>query len=90
MGEVASFGRRRQPDSRRHEEEQLRETGECERNRHPLPAARHGPLQHVKPKLEEQKPGGLVCSLYFEGNNSRWLSEDSTSGFQNKGVLMLI
>lgn len=66
MGEVPLLVRRRQPVSRQHEEEQLRETGEFRQNR----PARHGPFYNVKPKLEEQKPHGLVLSLYSEGDNS--------------------
>lgn len=60
VGEVPSPVLHRQPDSRQHEEEQLRETGECYRDRHRPPAARDGPFSDVKPKLEEQKPQGLV------------------------------
>ncbi|TMS01254.1 Pleckstrin homology domain-containing family O member 1 [Larimichthys crocea] len=59
VGEVPTASRRRQPDSGQHEEEQLRETGECQRNRHRAPAARDGPLydgpqdsaqQHLQPE----------------------------------------
>lgn len=56
VGEVPPVLLRRQPDSRQHEEKQLRETGECYRNRARPPAARDGPFSNVKPKLEEQKP----------------------------------
>lgn len=78
VGEVPSLVRRRQ-----HEEEQLREAGECYRDPHRPPAARDGPFYDVKSELEEQKPQGLVLSFYFEGDNCHY------SGFQNKSVINL-
>lgn len=49
--------------------------------------ARDGPFNDAKQKLEEQKPEGLVLNLYSEGNINE-LPKETTSGFQNKTMLM--